>query len=697
MTVRERIRQALSHPSVTAGFVGLLCTALYWRTLAPTVTWYDMAELPAAAYFLGIAHGTGYPLYLLLGKLFTFVPLGDIGYRVNLMSAFFATLTVIIVFFIVWDHTRHRAAAALAATMLGVASTFWGVATQAEVHALNAFFTAWLTYLVVAWGRSACKIPLFIASYLLGLAMGNHHLIQFFALAMLAYWGHVNWLRGRRLPWRSLSVPALLFLSGFAVNLYLPIRAAQQPVIMSVDAAAWPTFWRMITTGQSSDGVGGLYSLDPATLWGRLRILAPYPVYEFTAPGLMLAMVGAVRLWQRDRSFAVYAFLGSAMTVAFTLSYGIHDIYQYLLPVYVMISIWLGIGVSDCLRRVTALSFSAGRTVQKLSGLLPGMSVGAMGVLLLALPCYLVYRDFSVLDRSQDDPSYLCANYLMGRLEPNARLLTDFWTWSPLVYYRTLAGWRPDVLLYGALSSVDIDWEQFTTTLRSEGEAVYVGAGGPVPPGLTDSVMLHPVGLHIIETVTDYGVPPPEQKDLVLPRANVYRLVSRIPDLALDSVPVSRRIQEVRFGDHLSLIGFGGPMGPQQIGASPKLSYYWVVDQPVDIDYYVKVHLVDSSGSASLLRGLPVWDHSHLIGGLTPTSTWTPGVIMGERYDTLISWRIQPGEYAVKAWVYEDAAQTRPVPPSGTSGSTEGVILGYMTVSPREGPLDVALQRIPRE
>ena len=67
--------------------------------------WYDMGEFATAASTLGIAHNTGYPLLILLGKLFTFLPVGDAAYRVNLMSAAFTALAVAVVFGIIHDLT----------------------------------------------------------------------------------------------------------------------------------------------------------------------------------------------------------------------------------------------------------------------------------------------------------------------------------------------------------------------------------------------------------------------------------------------------------------------------------------------------------------------------------------------------------------------------------------------------------------
>ena len=64
-----------------------LAFILYLFTLAPTVMWYDMGEFALGSYVLGIGHDPGYPLYMILGKLFTLLPIGDVAYRVNLMSA----------------------------------------------------------------------------------------------------------------------------------------------------------------------------------------------------------------------------------------------------------------------------------------------------------------------------------------------------------------------------------------------------------------------------------------------------------------------------------------------------------------------------------------------------------------------------------------------------------------------------------
>ncbi|MCK4597154.1 DUF2723 domain-containing protein, partial [bacterium] len=74
---------------------------LYGNTLCPTVPVGDGGELICAAHGLGIAHPTGYPLYCLLGRVFSVaLPLGSVAVRINLMSAFFASLASLLVYFL---------------------------------------------------------------------------------------------------------------------------------------------------------------------------------------------------------------------------------------------------------------------------------------------------------------------------------------------------------------------------------------------------------------------------------------------------------------------------------------------------------------------------------------------------------------------------------------------------------------------
>ena len=48
---------------------------IYWRTCCPTIFWWDSAEFVTVIATLGIPHPPSFPLYILLGKVFSFLPL----------------------------------------------------------------------------------------------------------------------------------------------------------------------------------------------------------------------------------------------------------------------------------------------------------------------------------------------------------------------------------------------------------------------------------------------------------------------------------------------------------------------------------------------------------------------------------------------------------------------------------------------
>ncbi|MBK9054282.1 MAG: DUF2723 domain-containing protein [Chloroflexi bacterium] len=78
---------AQPHTSLPLPFLFLI---LYLLTLGRTVGKADTFEFQVVAPQLGIAHPTGYPLYLLLGKLWTLIPIGSVAWRLNLGTALYA-------------------------------------------------------------------------------------------------------------------------------------------------------------------------------------------------------------------------------------------------------------------------------------------------------------------------------------------------------------------------------------------------------------------------------------------------------------------------------------------------------------------------------------------------------------------------------------------------------------------------------
>lgn len=343
----KKLLNLLLHPAIQASVASTIAFAVYLRTLAPTIMWYDMGELTTAAYVLGIAHNTGYPLYLLLGKLFTLIPVGDIAYRVNLMSAFFAALTVFALCLVVFELTGRRSAALVAALTIAFSSTLWANATWAESYALNAFLTVLILLLLIRWKESGRKTFLYLACLTFGLSLGNHHLILVIGVPVVYLLWHAQRTERRRLGWRQFLDLGLLFLAGFSVNLYLPLRASQNPPVMWADASDLRTFITMITTGmaQRRTFYNPFETTNTIRIW--LKVLSLYPIYEFTALGFFFAAAGVLWLYRRNRPFLYYTTQVCLLTGLMISIYGIHNIFNYFLPIYLMAGIWIGCGVGQ--------------------------------------------------------------------------------------------------------------------------------------------------------------------------------------------------------------------------------------------------------------------------------------------------------------------------------------------------------------
>ena len=86
--LRHRLGPAMKKPKPLFILLALGVPALlYGHTLAPPIVIGDSAEFQTEAWRLGVTHPTGYPFYLLVGRFFALLPLGDAAFRLNLFSA----------------------------------------------------------------------------------------------------------------------------------------------------------------------------------------------------------------------------------------------------------------------------------------------------------------------------------------------------------------------------------------------------------------------------------------------------------------------------------------------------------------------------------------------------------------------------------------------------------------------------------
>ncbi len=350
----------------------LLVFVLYLMTLAPTVLYYDDPGLLDAAMVqmqvavLGITHPTGYPTYLMLSHLFTYLPFGDVAYRVNLASAAYAALSVIVVYAAGLIVSRRVIAAAVAALAFGLGGALWSQAVIAEVYTLNALLEA-LTILVLLLWRERQRGPedspkadryLLLAALLTGLCLTNHLTSGLLLPGALLFVGLVEWRK--LLDWRLMLKAAGLFFVGLLPYLYLPIRAWMGAPFLGNNPTNFERFSYIVSGGNLR---GTFFAFGLGDIPGRLAFYGGYLLDNFHLIFVMFALTGAVVMLVKDRAGA--AFLGFLFFgwLVHALGNDIPDINLYFIPTYLVLCLWASVGISAILETVDSLLSGTRRVV----------------------------------------------------------------------------------------------------------------------------------------------------------------------------------------------------------------------------------------------------------------------------------------------------------------------------------------------
>ena len=233
-------------PPYRAGaLLGLAIFGLYILTLSPTTAWWDASEYITTGHLLGIPHPPGNPLFVSLARVWSLLlaPLGlDVAVRINLLAA--ATSSVATFFFFLVGHRvlstviQERwmltIGAACGAVMGATAYTVWNQSTANEkVYTVSVAVIAAVSWLALRWydqrEEPAGLRALLVALYLMVLGASNHlmSVLPAPALGLFVLLAGPAVLLSSRFWTRAIPLVIL----GISFNLFLPIRAAQDPII----------------------------------------------------------------------------------------------------------------------------------------------------------------------------------------------------------------------------------------------------------------------------------------------------------------------------------------------------------------------------------------------------------------------------------------------------------------------------------
>lgn len=476
---------------LAAVIAGGAAFGVYALTLAPDILPGDSGEFQMAAPLLSIVHPTGYPLYLLIAKLFTLLPVGTVAYRVNLFSAVSEAFAVGVVATAMGASLKpfhlapwpRRLIAVSAALAFAFTATVWLQGTEAEVYALHALFVAVIIGLAMRArepGQAETVVPWLALATGLSLAHHRATLLLFPALAVLLWGVHVS-----RRTWTTALVLAAM---PMLLYLYTPLRYDASPY-MRIVLDASHTMTTLANTPAAMLGHVLGTSFRGALGWDALSLerLGDAPGVIASAFGgvsgwlvIALAAIGAVLPWfvrggGASVRLAAALAVTLALSVGFNATYHIGDISDYYMPVLLVV-VWLAaLGAGEIVRRVPSTRAAVG-----------------MAAIALTLPTLLLLTGFAehlVHASVRSD-----ATALLPSAPPDAILISnDRDEMTPILYLQHVDGMRRDVTPLFPLISADLpDVVRLTRyALESSRPVMFTKA----MPGLETAFDVHPAGL----------------------------------------------------------------------------------------------------------------------------------------------------------------------------------------------------------
>ncbi len=267
-----------------AGIVFIVSLFVYIKTLNPSVTAGDSGELITTVYNMGASHPPGFPLYGIIGKLFTFLRLPDIGYKMNIFSGVSAAVAVLFAYLSMakllgfnkhvqnFDISVHIPALATS-LLFAFSKAHWSQAVMAEVYALNAMMLSIMFFVMIIWYEEimsyrnetddlwlAPRIS-FLLAFIMGLSITNHQIPVWYIIA-----------------WAIMLIPIMVLLVSFKGKDFISqFEERKFSLIMLIVMCFMALFILLISAIKP-------YMLFPNIMQGEYRLVFPQHVpYILTA------------------------------------------------------------------------------------------------------------------------------------------------------------------------------------------------------------------------------------------------------------------------------------------------------------------------------------------------------------------------------------------------------------------------------
>jgi len=432
--------------------VGLSSLCLYYITLCPGLAWGggDSAKFAIWVKKLNFQWTpSDHPLYVLAAYFFSLLPIkASLAYILNLFSALNGSLTVCILYYIVYMLTTSTTASLAAAASFAVSHTFWMHSLLTEVYTFHTMLLSIFIYLLLAWQKKGGKGFLYAACFIFGLGVSNH-LLFLLTLPGVFIFLFVEWWKNKRLFLKDTLFMAFLALAGAFMLVWLT----------ATDVIQGDQVTSIIT---NLIGIPIIESLNLSIK--RLLLFVGLLLYNFPLFGFLLGICGFFAAKQQPFSITLLFIFLFITFFLFPVCYNVRDNYQFAISAYLIFAIFIGfgfvfsLGESSPLKKTIYLVCLSTISLFFYYGTAAACNYFSIDVIKARM---LPYRNnnfyFLYPPKNKDRSAERYGKEVLSRIEPYSFIVGDYTPIMVIKYFQEIEGLRPDVETFIGLPQKQID------------------------------------------------------------------------------------------------------------------------------------------------------------------------------------------------------------------------------------------------
>ncbi len=337
----------------------ILIFFIYLKTMNPVFHADDSPETIACSFTLGIQHPPGYPLATLSGKIFSLIPVGNIGFRINLQAVFFAVLTLVLLYFIFFNLCSlndkkyfNYYIAVITILTFAFSFTFWSQALSAKggIYTLNSFLISLLILILFLWQKNKNIKYLYLFIFIYGLSLGNHWESMAVVTPAFLIFIILNFKESKiKLNSKNITISFVFFILGIFIYYYLIIRARNGTFLNWGDPVDLKQLFWVITRAEYT-------SLEKArdinVILKQIFRILNHIIFEFTIFGFLLMFAGSYYLIKNNKKSHFVLLITIILFILLSLSFYLNlkdemlwilDV--FLIPAYVAMVILIYAGI----------------------------------------------------------------------------------------------------------------------------------------------------------------------------------------------------------------------------------------------------------------------------------------------------------------------------------------------------------------